>query len=181
MGIWKAAVETSEHMSRPTAVIDDFFRGVSEEQAHVLGDFPVGVAMGAVFTLIEPPLTQGFIVSFGAGVQLLIKVDFSVVHELDFSILASASEAPVSQLLHRKGDAPFLHNLPGVENFEDAYPLCIDGGPSFGTSIAWRFFSGASRRPHYNSTEQSSSFMILTVVIVGPCYLKGPSKGLQGG
>jgi len=75
----------------------------------------------------------------------------------------------------------FLHNFPGVENFEDAYPLGIDGGPSFSTSIAWRFLSGASRRSHYNSTEQSSSFMILAVVIVGPCYLKGPSKGLQGG
>jgi hypothetical protein len=70
-------------MAGATAVIDDSFRGVSEERAHVLGDFPVGVAMGAVFTLIEPPLTQGFIVSFGAGVQLLVKVDFSVVHELD--------------------------------------------------------------------------------------------------
>ena len=70
-------------MSRSTAVIDDSFRGVSEERAHVLGDFPVGVAMGPVFTLIEPPLTQGFIVSFGAGVQFLVKVDFSVVHELD--------------------------------------------------------------------------------------------------
>ena len=76
-------IETSEHMARATAVIDDSFRGVSEERAHVLGDFPVGVAMGPVFTLIEPPLTQGFIVSLGAGIQLLIKVDFSVVHELD--------------------------------------------------------------------------------------------------
>ncbi len=76
-------IETSEHMAGATAVIDDSFRGVSEERAYVLGDFPVGVAMGAVVTLIEPPLTQGFIVSFGAGIQLLVKVDFSVVHELD--------------------------------------------------------------------------------------------------
>ncbi len=78
--MWKAAIETSEHMSCPTAVLDDFFRGVSEERAHVLGDFPVGVAMGPVFTLIEPPLTQRFIVGSRAAIQLLIKVDFSVVH-----------------------------------------------------------------------------------------------------
>ncbi len=76
-------IETSEHMAGATAVIDDFFRGVAEERAHMLGYFPVGVAMDPVFTLLEPPLTQGFIVSFGAGIQLLIKVDFSVVHELD--------------------------------------------------------------------------------------------------
>ena len=68
-------------MSRSTAVIDDSFWGVSEERAHVLGDFPVGIAMGPVFTLIEPPLTQRFIVGFRASIQLLIKVDFSVVHQ----------------------------------------------------------------------------------------------------
>ncbi len=70
-------------MAGATAVIDDSLRGVSEERAHVLGDFPVGVTMGPIVTLIEPPLTQSFIVRFGAGIQFLIKVDFSVVHELD--------------------------------------------------------------------------------------------------
>ncbi len=81
MGIRKAAVEASKHMSRPTAVIDDFFRRVSEERAQVLGDLPVGVAMGPVVTLVQPPRTQRFIVGFRAGIQLLIKVDFSVVHQ----------------------------------------------------------------------------------------------------
>ncbi len=57
------------------------FGGVSEERAHVLGYFPVGVAMDPVFTLIEPPLTQRLIVGFRAGIQLLVKVDFSVVHQ----------------------------------------------------------------------------------------------------
>ncbi len=76
-------IETSKHMASATAIIDDSFRGVSEERAHVLGDFPVGVAMGPVFTLIEPPPAQRFVVGFRAGIQLLIKVDFSVVHELD--------------------------------------------------------------------------------------------------
>jgi len=37
--------------------------------------------MGPIVTLIEPPLTQSFIVRFGAGIQFLIKVDFSVVHQ----------------------------------------------------------------------------------------------------
>ena len=74
-------IETSEHMAGATAVIDDPLRGVSEERTHVLGDFPVGVTMGPVVTLIEPPLTQGFIVGFRAGIQLLIKVDFSIIHQ----------------------------------------------------------------------------------------------------
>ncbi len=63
----------------------------------------------------------------------------------NFSILTSSSEAPVSQLIRLKGEGPFLHNLSGVENFEDASPLGIDGSPSFGTSVGWRFFSGTSR------------------------------------
>ena len=85
MGIRKAVIETSKHMSRSTTVIDDSLRGVSEERAQVLGDLAVGVAMASVVALIEPPSAQRLIVGFGAGIQLLIKVDFSVVHGLGFS------------------------------------------------------------------------------------------------
>ncbi len=89
-------------MSRSTTVIDDSLRGVSEERAQVLGDLAVGVAMGSVIALIEPPSAQRLIVGFRAGIQLLIKVDFSVVHGL-----TSASEAPVSQLIYRKLNIPY--------------------------------------------------------------------------
>ena len=70
-------------MASATTIIDDSFRGVSKERAQVLCDFPVGVAMGPIVTLVEPPRAQRLVVGFRAGIQLLVKVDFSVVHELD--------------------------------------------------------------------------------------------------